>query len=198
MPDFLVTNLKGRVRYIGTVKKRADDLKSHPIDFAQLTLDGIEGEDHGGRVRASCSRVSMMYQKGTEIANARQLSIMSAEELAEIASLAGLPDNRPEWWGASLCLEGIPELSALPPSSRLIFPSGASIRVDAENGTCIFASTEVATQAGGDVKKVKESSKNRRGLVGSVEAVGRISINDECRVVVPNARPYNYLERGMN
>ncbi len=193
MPDFLTTGLRGKLTYIGFVKKRADDLKSEPLKSAMLTLDGIEGEDHGGRTRKSCARVSMMYPKGTEIANARQLCIMSDEELNEIAQLAELSENRPEWWGASLSIQGIPELSALPPSSRLIFPSGASIRVDVENGTCIYASTETAKQSGGDVKIIKEVSKNRRGLVGSVERVGLIAIGDEIRLVVPNARPFNYI-----
>lgn len=196
MPDFHKTSLQGRLTYIGVVKNRADDLKSEPLRASELTLDGIAGEDHGGRVRPSCSRVSMLYEKGTEIANARQLCIMSDEELLQIAEEAGLPENRAEWWGASLALSGIPALSALPPSTRLRFPSGATIRVDVENGPCSFTAREVSAQTDGDAPAIKAAAKFRRGLVGSVERVGEIKLGDPVEVFFAQARPYPHSVSG--
>lgn len=194
MPVFTKLPFDGVVRFLGVVKNRDDDLKSNSIDSVQLTYSGFDGEDHGGLTRASCSRVSMLYPKGTEIANARQVSIMSVEELSDMQQAGGLSDNKPEWWGANLVLEGIPELSALPPSSRIQFPSGGTIRVDVENGPCRFTAEEVSKQTGAEAKIVLNVAKDKRGLVGSIEREGQIAVDDVVTVFVPNARPYRYLD----
>ncbi len=190
MPDFISTKIYGHLRFIGIVKKRDEDLQSSALKSAFLSLDGIEGESHGGRIRPSCSRVSMIYEKGTIISNARQLCIMSEEELEEIRIEAKLPENRPEWWGASLSFEGIDELSALPPSSRLLFSSGACIRVDVENGPCSQTAKVVQSHTQGVAALIKSAAKHRRGVVGSVEREGEIKIGDQARLFVPNARAY--------
>ena len=46
------------------------------------------------------------------IRNDRQISIVSAEELALIAKELHVPEVKPEWLGANLLISGIPNLSA--------------------------------------------------------------------------------------
>ena len=71
----------------------------------------------------SCAVYSVMdlYPKGTTIRNTRQLSILSAEEICQMASNLHLPSSTldPHSMGASMVLEGLPDLSHLPPNSRL-------------------------------------------------------------------------------
>ena len=82
MPILRPTEISGRVAYLGVVLDRATTLCSEARERLSLTFDGAEGECHSGRTRSSCSRVKLQFAKGTVIANARQLSVLSVEELA--------------------------------------------------------------------------------------------------------------------
>ena len=53
--------------------------------------------------------------------NERQLSILSEEELSEIASSMELETVDPGWIGANLVFEGIPSLSYLPARTLIMF-----------------------------------------------------------------------------
>ena len=90
MPALKKTNVVGRVTWLGLVPMREVALSSVARKSLTLTFDGAEGEDHGGMTRPSCSRVAALYKRGTDIRNTRQLSIVSDEELAEIATGMGL------------------------------------------------------------------------------------------------------------
>ncbi len=89
MPALLPTDFTARVTWIGRVTDRKARLASAPLQEAQLVFGGIAGEAHGGITRPSCSRVISQYPRDTEIANVRQLSVVSAEELAATAAAIG-------------------------------------------------------------------------------------------------------------
>jgi len=110
-----------------------------------LTLDfaGPVGEEHGGLTRPSCVRVSAQHPKGTEIANARQLSVVSQEEIDAIAKACGLDTIDPVWLGATLVVSDIPDFTHVPPSSRLQGPDGVTIVVDMENRPCKYPAIEI-------------------------------------------------------
>ena len=55
-----------------------------------LTYGGFADEVHSGLSRPSFSRVSGQYPCGAEIANTRQMTLVSAEEMAEVTSTLGL------------------------------------------------------------------------------------------------------------
>jgi len=118
--------------------------------------------------------------------NERQLSILSAEELAEVVVAMAIASLDPAWIGGNLVLAGIAQLSALPPRSILMFPSGAAIRIDGDNGPCrssgraIAAATGVASHEFDFVK----TAKHKRGLVGWVEREGTVSPGDSVRIRV--------------
>ena len=109
------------------------------VSTAAATLDlvygGIAGDRHSGLFRKSGAR-EPWYPRGTPMRNERQLSILSLEELAEVAAALAIPLLPPEWIGGNLLLSGVPEFSRLPPRSILMFPSGAAIRIDGDNGPC--------------------------------------------------------------
>ncbi|SIN79894.1 MOSC domain-containing protein [Vannielia litorea] len=175
------------VTWLGWVKSREASLRSEPLEAVQATLDGFPGEDHGGATRPSCSRVLALYpQRGTTIRNTRQLSIVSAEELAEVAATLGLETLEPELIGASVVVSGLPNFSHVPPGTRLQAPSGATITVDVENGPCNFPGKEIEAVHPGRGKGFKAAALGKRGVVAWIEREGRIALGDPLTVFVPD------------
>ena len=162
------------------------DFISTAADRLRLTYAGIEGDLHAGLTRPSGAR-EPWYPRGTEMKNERQLSIVSVEDNAEIAAALGIPDLRPEWIGGNLLLSGVPNLSLLPPRSMLFFPSGATIRIDGDNGPCRQAGRAVAAQFPGRPElefAFVKAAKYKRGLVGWVEREGEIVPGDTVKIRV--------------
>jgi len=157
---------------------------STPHEELALTYAGVTGDRHAGLTRASGPR-EPWYPRGTPMRNERQLSIVGAEELAEIAAALDLPRLDPAWIGANLCLSGIAHLSRLPPRTLLHFPSGAAIRIDGDNSPCRKSGKAIMAHVPDrpdlEFSFVKVAA-NRRGLVGWVEREGVVRAGDEVGV----------------
>lgn len=167
----------------------ADDgvFPSRPVDRLELSFAGIAGDRHGGLTRRSGSDEPWL-ERGTEIFNERQVSILGVEELAEIAALVGIDELRPEWIVANIALSGIPRLTSLPPRTRIVFEAGAMIRVDGDNAPCRFAGKSIADNFPGreDIPlEFVKAAGGRRGLVGWVDRPGAIAIGEAAVVRVP-------------
>jgi len=195
MPILSPTEIVGRVEALLVNPDRDAGLASAPVERVRLTFAGIEGDAHGGLVRASCSRVTAQYPRGTEIRNTRQLSVVSAEEVAAIAEAMSLPGPLdPAWIGAGLVFSGIPALTRLPPSSRLVFEGGASIVVDMENAPCRFPGEEIDRRHPGFGKFFVKAAKGRRGVTAWVEREGEVRVGESARLHVPPQIPYAPLQ----
>ena len=190
MPALMPTDIMGEVVWIGAVPDRDASLRSDRLDAAALTYAGIPGEAHGGVTRPSCVRVSSQHPKGTEIRNVRQLSIVSAEELAEIAADCDLDALNPSLVGASIVIGGIPDFTHLPPSSRLQMPDGATIVIDMENRPCHLPAKVINAESPGAGDKFKAAAKGKRGVTGWVEREGHIRVGDAVRLHVPDQRAW--------
>lgn len=190
MPALTPTDIIGEVVWIGRVPDRDASLKSEPLEKTALTYAGIPGETHGGLTRPSCSRVVSQYPKGTEIRNVRQLAVMSAEELAEIAADCGLALLDPSFAGASLVISGIPDFTHLPPSSRLQFPDGSSLVIDMENHPCHLPAKAINADHPGAGDKFKAAAKGKRGVTAWVEREGVMHLGDAVRLHVPDQRAW--------
>ncbi len=190
MPALNPTEIIGEIVWIGHVPDRDASLRSAPAQQAQLTYAGIPNEIHGGLTRPSCSRVLSQYARGTEIRNVRQLSVVSAEELAQIAAGCGLDRLDPEYIGASLVIAGIPDFTHLPPSSRLQFPDGSTIVIDMENRPCHLPAKVINADFPGAGDKFKAAAKGKRGVTAWVEREGQIHVGDAVRLHVPDQRPW--------
>lgn len=184
------TGLAGRVVFLGVVPDRAASLRSEPRERLAALFEGLEGESHGGLTRASCSRVSRQYPKGTVIRNTRQISILSREEIAATGAQIGIPSIDPCWLGANIVLEGLPELTLLPPSSRLLFESGASLVVDMENAPCAFSAKEIEAEHPGHGARWGAAAHGRRGVTAWVEAEGEVVIGAIASLHCPPNRLY--------
>lgn len=166
-----------------------NDFASHPVDRLVLTHEGIEGDFHAGLTRRSGGR-EPWYKRGTVMRNERQLSILSEEELGEIAQAMGIKGLEPGWIGANLVVEGIEALSFLPPRTLLFFEGGVTLRVDGYNAPCRLAGSRVAEAVGappgpdGDYTAsdtalaFKDAADMKRGLVAWVEKEGVIEAGE--------------------
>jgi len=194
MPSLIPTEFAARVVWLGRVPDRDVSLAAEPLDAVDLSYAGIAGEAHGGVTRPSCSRVVAQHPKGTEIRNVRQLSILSAEELAEIAAEMGVAAVDPGWVGASLVVEGIPDFSHVPPSSRLQAPSGATLVIDMENRPCHLPAKVIDTYEPGRGRAFKAAADGRRGVTAWVEGEGRVARGESLRLHVPDQPAWRAAE----
>jgi MOSC domain-containing protein YiiM len=117
--------------------------------------------------------------------NERQLSILSREEMAELAAAMAIDELKPEWIGGNILLSGVPQLSRVPPRTLLMFPSGATIRVDGDNGPCKKSGAAIAAHVPGrpDLEfGFVKAAKHKRGILGWVEREGEIHRGDAVRL----------------
>lgn len=190
MPILSPTDIYGTITYLGIVPDRANSLRAAACDRLNLDYDGVAGDAHSGLTRPSCSRVTSQYAKGTQIRNTRQISILSAEDLAAIAAELGLPHLPPTYLGANIVLQGIPDLTQLPPASRLIAQNGTSMTIDLENGPCKFPAQEIETDHPGTGAGFIAAARGRRGVTAWVERPGTLELGQQLRLHVPPQRSY--------
>lgn len=164
-------------------------LVSARVETLDLTFEGIAGDRHGGLTRPSGGR-EPWYKRGTEMRNERQLSIVARDELAEAAGNMGLDAIEPEWIGANMVLEGVPNLSILPPRTLLFFEGGATVKIDGQNAPCKFAGASIAENfPDHDPKAIAlafpKKAVGKRGLVAWVEKPGTVTAGQKLTVQVP-------------
>lgn len=192
MPALKPLNLTGEIVWLGHVPDREVALASTAQGEMALTFAGPEGEDHGGLTRPSCSRVISQYPRGTEIKNTRQLSIVSAEELAQIADVMGVDALDPWLVGATMVVSGIPDFSHLPPSSRLQIANGATLTVDMQNRPCHLPAAEIEGAHPGKGRAFKAAARGLRGVTAWVEREGTARVGDPVTLHVPDQRAWAY------
>ncbi len=185
MADFVpAQTIEGNVR--GVFRAIGKSFVTEPVESLMLTYEGIPGDVHSGLYRESGAR-EPWYPRGTPMRNERQLSMLSEEELAEVAETLTIALLPPEWIGGNLLIAGVPSFSRLPPRSILMFPSGAAIRIDGDNGPCRFSGRSIADRVPGrpdlELGFVK-AAKHKRGLVGWVEREGEVRAGDIVRIRV--------------
>ncbi|MGJ3261689.1 MAG: MOSC domain-containing protein [Salinarimonas sp.] len=162
------------------------DFLTRAVPEAALVFGGLAGDVHHGLVRKADARTPW-HKRGTEIANTRQVSLVSREELALVAETLGIPEVDPAHLGANLVLTGVPELTATPPGTRLVFPSGATLFVTEANPPCRQPGRALAAAHGrADLELAfVKAAKGRRGLVALVEREGAIRTGDAVKALAP-------------
>ncbi|MCE7029884.1 MOSC domain-containing protein [Jiella avicenniae] len=177
--------LEGRIG--GLFRTRGEDFETVRVESLDLGFDGIAGDRHGGFTRRSGGR-EPWYERGTEMRNERQLSLLASDELAAVAAAMDIAEIRPEWIGGNLLVEGIAQLSLLPPRTLLFFRGGVTLKVDGDNAPCRFAGRSIAEKVGGgtDVELgFVRAARKRRGLVAWVEKPGTIGEGEGFEAHIP-------------
>lgn len=186
MPALIPTEFIATVTWLGINPDRAHALHSAERTTLELSFDGPTGESHAGRTRASDARVVAQHPKGTTIANVRQISIISQEDLEAIAATMNLECLDPTLFGASMMVSGLPDFSLIPPSSRLQDEAtGATVVIDMENHPCHLISREIEGAHPGYGKLFKPAAKHRRGVTAWVEREGKIALGATMRLHIP-------------
>ncbi|MEQ5826018.1 MOSC domain-containing protein [Sulfitobacter sp. NFXS29] len=193
MPELRKTDHIAQITWLGMVPQDRENIRSVAMDRARATYAGFAGDFHAGLTRPACVRVRNLHAKGTEIRNTRQLSILSAEEMAQIAAAMNLPELDPTLLGASIILKGIPDFTLVPPGSRLQNAHGATLVVDIENGPCNLPAREIEVDAPGHGKGFKPAAQGKRGVTAWVEREGPLALGDELRLFVPNQPVWPHL-----
>ncbi|MFM9048514.1 MAG: MOSC domain-containing protein [Actinomycetota bacterium] len=155
------------------------------VDQLVLNWGGPVGDRHHGLTMRSDVRQKEVFSRGTEIRNHRQLSIVDAGELAEIAVALGLPELSPGTIADNICTEGIDNLTQLPALSRLVFEGGAVILVGGENLPCTIAGGLVEGRYGTRPEAFPKAAMGLRGVTGWVERPGTIRPGTPVTVVPP-------------
>lgn len=186
MPALDATDFFGEIVWLGRVLDRYETLLAQPVDALEMSFAGPAQEGHGGLTRPSCSRVVAQYPVGTEIRNTRQVTVLSEEELAEIARELGLSYLDPSLLGANVVIKGIPNFTLIPPSSRLQNASGTTLTVDMENRPCNLVTREIGIKHNGQGKAFRAAAEHRRGITAWVEREGGLSIGDRLRLHIPS------------
>lgn len=187
MPALVKTEITGTITWLGYVADRDASLASTPLSDVMATFAGVAGEEHAGLTRPSCSRVLTQYKRDTPIRNTRQFSIVSAEELADIAAAMGIQALNPAWLGASMVVSGIPDFTHVPPGTRLQTQAGTTLTVDMENQPCHLPAKVIEAENSG---AFKSAAKDRRGVTAWVEREGLLRIGDTVSVHIPGQRPW--------
>lgn len=192
MPALIPTDITARVVWLGYQPVPVERLviTAAPLTEMPLTFAGFDGEVHAGLTRPSCSRVMKQHPRGSEIRNVRQLCVVSAEEMAEVAAEIGLERMDYAWVGASLVVEGIPDFTHVPPSSRLQGPDGVTLVVDMENLPCQEPAVTIGKALPGQGKGFKRAAEGKRGVTAWVEREGVLRLGDVLRLHVPAQRAW--------
>lgn len=168
---------------------RRGTFQSQPVERLEFDFGGIFDDYHSGFTRRSGGR-EPWYPRGTEMRNNRQVSIVAPDELAVVARRMGLPRIEPEWIGANLLLEGIPQLSMLPSGTLLLFKGGTTLKVDGQNHPCRLAGRAIAENMDADEPEAValqfvKAAKRLRGIVAWVEKPGTVVPGEEITVRLP-------------
>ena len=191
MPALTPTAFSGKITWLGRVPDRSTpEVTTIAMDEMPLTFAGAEGEVHAGLTRPSCARVTSQYPRDTEIKNTRQISIVSAAELTKIAETLGLDTIDPAWLGASIVIDGVPDFSHVPPSSRLQSQGGVTLTIDMQNRPCIFPAKTIERDKPGHGKTFKAAAKGLRGVTAWVEREGTLRLGDTLTLHVPDQRAW--------
>lgn len=194
MAEHRKTDFTATIKWLGKVPMDRPNIRSEAVPSARATYEGFAQDYHSGLTRASCVRVKTRHPKGTEIRNTRQLSILSAEEMAQIAEQIGADSLDPVLLGASIVIEGIPDFTHIPPASRLQAPSGATLVIDVENGPCNFPAREIEKDQAGHGAAFKDAARGKRGVTAWVEREGNLAIGDTLTLHVPDQPVWAHLE----
>jgi MOSC domain len=181
---------RGEVTEILSRGSRETGFEKTSTGHMRLTFAGPEGDCHTGLTRKSDSRTLPLYKRDIDIRNVRQVTLLAVEELADIADRLKIAAIDPSWFGANIVVKSIPDFTLLPPSTRLQFPSGATLVVDMENYPCSQIAKVVERHHPGTQFNVVKAAMHKRGVTAWVEREGEIQTGDTIKIVTPPNRLY--------
>lgn len=155
----------------------AGDVTSRVVDTLIFDEGGIVDDRHHGRQLSAGAR-QLYVARETKLLNLRQVSIVSLEELAEIARILGVDEVTGADLGANIVLSGVQNLSTFPAGINGVITFGGSVVVlyaTGENEPCEGPGRAISIRTGVDVtNKFAKAAMHRRGIVAVVGQAGVI------------------------
>ena len=153
-----------------------------PVEFLDLDFQGAIGDRHYGATMAADVRQKKLFTRGTEITNLRQISIVDRGELNQVAATLGIKAIEPGVIADNIYTEGIDDLTALPPMTRLEFSGGAMLLLGGENFPCTIAGAMVHKAHGARTESFPKAAMGLRGVTAWVERPAPIRPGDHITV----------------
>jgi hypothetical protein len=192
MPTTVLPARKLSGRLVASLVADGGHFITRTVERIALDLDGIPGDRHRGPNRPADARVPW-YPRGTPIRNEQQVSAVAPDDLTAIAAGLDIPLVAPEWLGANLVIEGVPDFSFLPRGTRLTLPLGAALAVADQNAPCRNPGRVIAShhpdKPGLDLAFPKVA-KRLRGVVTWAERAGEVVVGDVVEVRIPEQWVY--------
>jgi MOSC domain-containing protein YiiM len=160
---------------------------SKKIEGGIFTNEGLIGDRHSGVMSISRSR-EPEFPLGSVIRNRRQISLVSQEELVQIAENLGVEKIKPDWLAANLLISGIQHFTQLPVGARFFFEGGLVLFNDGENNPCHIPAKTVQDNyehIEGIQKEFIKAAMHKRGLLAWVEHPGTLIAGATCTVELP-------------
>jgi len=160
---------------------------SIPVNEIEFSFEGMQGDKHFGLTAFALTK-HPEYKEKIEVRNARQISILSVEELSSIAVEIGVPEIKAEWLFPNLLVSGIPHLTQLPPGTMFYFDGGLIIYNGGQNFPCKIVKDVIlekyphVEEIG---KKFLKAAWEKRGLLGWVEHPKKLVIGSSFEVDLP-------------
>jgi hypothetical protein len=154
-------------------------------DTLVLDWDGIVGDRHYGRLTASDSRMTKTYERGTEVLNHRQISLVDEAELAIIAAAMGINALAAGVIADNICTSGVADLTMIPRMTRMKFEGGAVLMLGGENNPCTIAGAMVEAVHGTPPQAFPKAAIHRRGVTAWVEHPGSIHAGEAFTLISP-------------
>lgn len=155
-----------------------------PVAVDPLVLDwgGPVGDRHHGLTMRSDVRQKPHYERGTEIRNHRQVSIVERSELDEVARALGVTGLAPGLIADNIYLSGATDLTTLPRMTRLVFSGGAVLMLGGENDPCTIAGAMVEAVHGTPAARFPNAAIHKRGVTGWVEHPGEVRVGESVEI----------------
>ena len=170
--------------------KRKGAIVSTRCEELCFSFAGVVGDTHEGELREACVRVKELHPRGTMIKNERQVTLVSEEELNVIAHRLNMTYLDEGWLGANILISGLPDVSHLPPGSRLQGPSGVTLVVDLQNHPCSIVKKTIQRATGEPILDFKAAAEGYRGITLFVERPGVLQVGDSLTLYIPTQRPW--------
>ncbi len=179
-----------------------DYMFTKQVDLLMLTIEGVRGDRHYGVSTPSGGRFTTLYAKGTAVRNNRMWSAISPTEVAQIDTNLGLEGRlKPEHLGVNFLIDGIPQLTQLPPMTYLVFSSDQTgfkpgqaedvvLVVYAEALPCVVVGEGIGLELGDESIKGRfpKAAIGIRGTTGWIEKSGIIRPGQAVYALTPTGK----------
>ena len=195
--------LTGRVEAVLVASTHGTHVSTRAEKIQLIPRHGVKGDRHAGARLADVREKELLafgLPKGIEIANHREVTVISLEELMIIGEALKLPGSIPYGClGENLVLSGIPRLTELPTGTLLFYRKDdrtirtAVLAVGGENQPCKAPGEAIQAcypHLSGIGNHFPKAAHGRRGLVASIYSAGIIHEGDAVVAKVPRQRVY--------